>query len=60
VRAFNVTNTSLVLHMFDNANSEPPLSGVNQTLSLMFSLDLEKKHQHSAQRSLRSEPEVVR
>jgi hypothetical protein len=28
--------------MFDNANSEPPLSGVNQTLSLMFSLDLEK------------------
>ena len=29
--------------MFDNANSEPPLSGVNQTLGLMFSLDLNKK-----------------
>lgn len=29
--------------MFDNANSAPPLSGVNQTLGLIFSLDLKKK-----------------
>ncbi|KIN08184.1 hypothetical protein OIDMADRAFT_48059 [Oidiodendron maius Zn] len=39
----NVTHSSVVLHMFDNANSEPPHSGVNQTLGLMFSLDLNKK-----------------
>lgn len=32
--------TNLTLHMFDNANSEPPFDGVNQSLGLMFSLDL--------------------
>ena len=33
----------MVLHLFDNANSSPPFSGVNQTLGLLFSLDLKKK-----------------
>jgi len=29
--------------MFDNTNSQPPLSGTNQTLGLQFSLDLMHK-----------------
>jgi hypothetical protein len=29
--------------MFDNANTDPPLSGVNKTLGLIFFLDFEKK-----------------
>ena len=29
--------------MFDNANADPPFAGVNQTLGLMFNLDLKSK-----------------
>ncbi|OAR02358.1 hypothetical protein LLEC1_02452 [Akanthomyces lecanii] len=40
VRILNGSSTGVVLSMFDNANAEPPLSGVNQTLGLVFTLDL--------------------
>ena len=43
VRILNDSSTNAVLSIFDNANAEPPLSGVNQTLGLLFSLDLESK-----------------
>ena len=43
MRLQNVTSTDLVLHMYDNANADPPFSGVNQTLELNFYLGLEAK-----------------
>lgn len=42
-RILNGSSTEVVLSLFDNANAEPPLSGVNQTLGLLFSLDLQSK-----------------
>ena len=40
-RAVNENSTSLAMTMFNNANSIPPIDGVNQTIGWEFLLDLE-------------------